>query len=107
MILFLKLTKLCWFQFCLKLQNESWTERIDYKAKVPYAVKDEDWVSYDDARSITAKINYAKKLNVTNVMIWSIETDDFLGLCGDVVNPLLHAINDALGIYSENGTMFQ
>ncbi|CAH0697378.1 unnamed protein product [Spodoptera exigua] len=83
-------------EFCQRLQTESWTQRYDTLAKVPYAVKGKDWVTYDDANSITAKVNYAKTLGINKIMIWSIETDDFHGICGEGINPLLSAINSAL-----------
>lgn len=82
-------------EFCQKLQTESWTQRFDSLAKVPYAVKDKDWVTYDDANSVTAKVNYAKSLGINKIMVWSIETDDFHGVCGKGTNPLLRAINTA------------
>ncbi|XP_050554437.1 acidic mammalian chitinase-like [Spodoptera frugiperda] len=83
-------------EFCQKLQTEPWTQRYDSLAKVPYAVNGKDWVTYDDPDSITAKVNYAKSLGINKIMIWSIETDDFRGVCGKGNNPLLNAINTAL-----------
>ncbi|CAD0205835.1 unnamed protein product [Chrysodeixis includens] len=83
-------------EFCNLLQTESWTQRYDQLAKVPYAFKDYNWVTYDDANSIALKVDYAKSLGIDKIMIWSIETDDFHGLCGYGNNPLLNAINLAL-----------
>ncbi|CAB3226004.1 unnamed protein product [Arctia plantaginis] len=83
-------------EFCFKLQTESWTKRYDSLAKVPYAFKDNNWVSYDDPESIVIKVDYAKTLGINKVMMWSIESDDFKGLCGEGANPLLKAINQAL-----------
>nr|UTR35850.1 chitinase [Agrotis ipsilon] len=80
-----------------KFQSESWTKRFDSLAKVPYAVKGQDWLSYDDPKSITAKIEFAKRLNINKVMVWEIETDDFRGSSGGGTYPLLKAINNALG----------
>lgn len=28
-------------------------------------------------------------------MIWSLDTDDFMGICGDGAYPLLKAVNEA------------
>ncbi|KAJ8708357.1 hypothetical protein PYW07_010482 [Mythimna separata] len=83
-------------EFCLKLQTEPWTRRYDASARVPYAVRDRNWVSYDDPSSIAAKVEYAKQLNINKIMLWSIETDDFHGVCGGGTYPLLSAINRAL-----------
>ncbi|XP_047036858.1 probable chitinase 2 [Helicoverpa zea] len=91
-------------EFCNILQTEEWTQSFDSLAKVPYAFKDTNWVSYDDVNSITAKVEFAKSLGITKIMIWSIETDDFHNVCGNGANPLLTAINTALGIQSNDTT---
>ncbi|KAL0810926.1 hypothetical protein ABMA28_010224 [Loxostege sticticalis] len=84
-------------EFCYLLKTESWTVRIDQLAKVPYAYRNSNWVSYDNPESITAKVDYALSHNLRGVMVWSIETDDFNGLCGEGNFPLLRSINKALG----------
>nr|XP_049706276.1 probable chitinase 2 isoform X3 [Helicoverpa armigera] len=88
-------------EFCNILQTEEWTQSFDSLAKVPYAFKDTNWVSYDDVNSITAKVEFAKSLGITKIMMWSIETDDFHNVCGNGANPLLTAINTALGVESD------
>lgn len=40
------------------------------------------------------------KMGLGGGMVWSVETDDFNGISG-VKNPLLRAINDALGNVSK------
>ncbi|XP_023936035.2 acidic mammalian chitinase-like [Bicyclus anynana] len=84
-------------ELCQKFGKESWNLLYDDSAKVPYAVQNDNWVSYDDADSLTEKVQYALKYNVTGVMVWSIETDDFRAICQDEDYPLLRAINNALG----------
>ncbi|XP_063834194.1 chitinase-3-like protein 2 [Ostrinia nubilalis] len=85
-------------EFCYLLKTESWTVRTDQLAKVPYAFRASNWVSYDDVESITTKVEYANSFNLRGIMLWSIETDDFHGLCGEGTFPLLKAINKALSI---------
>ncbi|XP_013168690.1 PREDICTED: probable chitinase 2 [Papilio xuthus] len=84
-------------EFCTKLQRETWNVRYDNLAKVPYAVQNKNWVSYDDASSLTAKVEYGLSKNIGGIMVWSIETDDFRNVCGNGRYPLLNAINRALG----------
>ncbi|XP_050356717.1 chitinase-3-like protein 1 [Nymphalis io] len=84
-------------EFCQKLRTESWEQRYDKLAKVPYAVQGQNWVSYDDANSLVTKVDYALQFNISGVMVWSIETDDFHGICHTEDFPLLRAINRALG----------
>ncbi|CAH0759608.1 unnamed protein product [Diatraea saccharalis] len=86
-------------ELCNKLHTEhtpSWTERRDTLAKVPYAVRGVEWVSYDDLKSIRDKVAYATSKNLAGVSIWSIDTDDFHDICGAGKFPLLTAINNAL-----------
>ena len=83
------------------------------------------WVSYDNERSVKLKAELAYDMNLTGLMVWSIETDDFhgtllrhiflnqslhhnsnvsariciylsLGNCGAGKYPLLRALNVAL-----------
>ncbi|XP_063834199.1 probable chitinase 2 isoform X2 [Ostrinia nubilalis] len=84
-------------EFCYILQNESsWTVQTDNLAKVPYAFLDYNWVSFDNVESMTAKVEYANSFNLGGIMLWSIETDDFHGLCGEGTFPLLNTINTVL-----------
>lgn len=64
--------------------------------KVPYMFKDNVWVGFDNERSIKEKVQYAMDLGLGGMMVWSIDTDDFLGRCGKAY-PLLTAVNEALG----------
>ncbi|XP_045455031.1 chitinase-3-like protein 1 [Melitaea cinxia] len=90
-------------ELCMKFRRESWKIKYDNSAKVPYAVQGNNWISYDDAQSLTAKVKYALQLNISGIMLWSIDTDDFLGSCGDDY-PLTRAVNIALGRSVETAT---
>ncbi|KAI5644634.1 glycosyl hydrolases family 18 domain-containing protein [Phthorimaea operculella] len=84
-------------ELCPLLQNKTanWEVRRDNLAKVPYAVQGNNWVSYDDAQSLTDKINWGLGKKLGGVMLWSLENDDFNGKCGQKF-PLLNAINKAV-----------
>lgn len=73
--------------------KHKWTEVRDPYVLAPYAYKDRLWVGYDDIESITLKAQYIKAMGLAGGMIWSIETDDFLGKCHGEKYPLLKAIN--------------
>lgn len=62
----------------------------------PYMYKDTKWVSYDNVESIKIKTQFAYDQGLAGVMVWSIDTDDFKGLCGGPRYPLLRTINNAL-----------
>lgn len=57
--------------------QHSWTRHWVEVQKVPYVVRDNQWVGYDDAESVTIKLNYVLDNDLGGVMFWSLETDDF------------------------------
>lgn len=55
----------------------------DEEMQVPYMVKDDLWVGFDDERAIRNKMNYLKNTGFGGAMVWSIDMDDFSGtVCG-------------------------
>ena len=70
-----------------------------------YIYRGDSWLSYDNERSIALKSQFAYDQGLAGVMTWSIDTDDFLGMCNGPKFPLLRTINHALyrreqGIYN-------
>ena len=47
-------------------------------------------------RSVKEKAEFAKKLGLAGVMVWSIDTDDFRNTCDQGKYPLLKALNIGL-----------
>lgn len=66
----------------------------DDEMKVPYAVAGDQWVGFDDERSIRNKMQWLKNNSYAGAMVWTIDMDDFTGtVCGgDVKYPLIGAI---------------
>ncbi|XP_038217897.1 chitinase-3-like protein 1 [Zerene cesonia] len=91
-------------EFCSLLREQKWSIYQDSLAKVPYAVQNRNWVSYDDVDSLIAKAKYALSMNIAGVMIWSIETDDFHGICHNETFPLLRAVKRILSSSNSSGT---
>ena len=58
----------------------------------PFMFRDDMWLSYDNERSIQAKTEYAYDQGLAGVMTWSIDTDDFLGVCNGPKFPLLRLV---------------
>ncbi|CAH1104765.1 unnamed protein product [Psylliodes chrysocephalus] len=70
----------------------------DDEQKVPHRIYDEDqWVGFEDERSVQHKVDYALKNNLGGIMVWSLDYDDFRGTCGEKY-PLLTTINKALNL---------
>lgn len=65
----------------------------DNESMTPYAYYSNQWVSLDNERSIKLKVDYAKLAKVGAIMVWSIDTDDFLGRCGRGKSALLMTIS--------------
>ncbi|XP_077190716.1 acidic mammalian chitinase-like isoform X2 [Paroedura picta] len=86
---------LAYFEVCTFLQGAtlSWiTEQ-----KVPYAVKDMEWVGYDNERSFQLKAEFLKKQNYGGAMVWTLDLDDVSGtFCGQGSNVLVNTLKDAL-----------
>ncbi|XP_035213611.1 chitinase-3-like protein 1 [Stegodyphus dumicola] len=84
-------------EICKMLRNEKdWKIVVEKYTKAPYAVKDRQWIGYDDIESISHKVDYLLQMKLGGGMIWSIETDDFRGNCHGFRYPLLRAINERL-----------
>jgi chitinase len=81
-------------EICFNLLNNGWTRYWENTQKVPYAVKGNQWVGYDDAQSIAIKLNYIAANDLGGAMFWSIETADFSNLCGDGKFPLIRMAYD-------------
>ncbi|XP_066157317.1 probable chitinase 10 [Euwallacea fornicatus] len=81
---------LAYFEICDMAVNEGWYQGEDSDGS-PYIVNGDQWVGYDDERSIRKKIAYVKKHNLGGVSAWAVDLDDFKGLCGDRW-PLLNSI---------------
>lgn len=80
----------------MKLRNKNIVDVWDPHHLSPYAYWERQWVGYDDIESITIKAKYARAMGLGGGMVWSIETDDFKGICGDGKYPLLNAIKRVL-----------
>lgn len=69
-------------EICTDVKKGGWSVVWNDWHQTPYATKGDQWVGYDDERSIELKVAFLKSLNLAGAMIWSIETDDFRGKCG-------------------------
>ncbi|KAF0314014.1 Acidic mammalian chitinase [Amphibalanus amphitrite] len=85
---------ICGFnEICTMLNEGGWTTVRDPDQQAVYSYKDRIWVGYDDLESVKIKTDYIKSLGLAGSMVWSVETDDFRGLCGfGTKNPLMTAI---------------
>ncbi|XP_013136673.1 PREDICTED: probable chitinase 2 [Papilio polytes] len=70
-------------EICLELSdpNSKWVRHWDEKTATPYLRDGGRVITYDNPRSIALKVKKAVEYNLGGVMAWSVDTDDFRGLC--------------------------
>ncbi|KZS15149.1 Chitotriosidase-1 [Daphnia magna] len=84
-------------EICEKFKAEpTWTVVRDACYQAPYAYKNNLWIGYDDEQSLRNKGRYIAAMNLGGALTWSIETDDFRGICHGIPFILTKAIVDAM-----------
>lgn len=85
-------------QICQGIQNEDeWTVvQPNPKAMGPYAFKENQWVGYDDEAIARKKGEYVVANGLGGIMFWSIDNDDFRGVCHGRPYPLIEAAKEAM-----------
>lgn len=63
---------LAYNEICYNLMNNGWTRYWENTQKSPYAVKGNQWVSYDDSQSLALKLSYIQDNGLGGAMFWSI-----------------------------------
>ena len=85
---------LSYLEICLLKAEGGWTESEDSDGN-PYMVKGDQWVGYDSPANVRRKMEYVKERGLGGAMIWAVDLDDYLGLCGSRW-PLLSVMNRQL-----------
>ncbi|XP_025094178.1 probable chitinase 10 [Pomacea canaliculata] len=70
--------------------------RLPGNAGAPFIVDGNRWTGYDDPTSIREKVDYMMKNGLGGLMIWTLDMDDFHGICGQGHYPLLRAIHEQI-----------
>ncbi|XP_062398058.1 acidic mammalian chitinase-like [Sardina pilchardus] len=84
-----------YYEICSFLKGTS-TQWIGDQ-KVPYAVKGNEWVGFDNHESITTKAQYLKANGYGGAFAWALDLDDFAGqFCGQGDYPLLNHLHSQL-----------
>lgn len=85
---------LSYFEVC---QDEDTYEKdYDKIGECPYAYKSNQWVGYEDARSLQVKMSWLKQQGYGGAMIWALDLDDYRGVCGEkdvLFNTLVRGLN--------------
>uniref|UniRef100_A0A8D0B9X3 Acidic mammalian chitinase n=1 Tax=Salvator merianae TaxID=96440 RepID=A0A8D0B9X3_SALMN len=84
-----------YYEICtfIKDATVNWIE----DQKVPYAVKGNEWVGFDNAKSYEYKAQFVKDNQFGGAMVWAIDLDDFSGgFCGEGAYPLISKLKSLL-----------
>ncbi|XP_055634770.1 endochitinase-like [Toxorhynchites rutilus septentrionalis] len=68
-------------EICQVLPNM--TIRYDEIGQCPFAYNTDEWIGYEDERSIRAKIDWAIKNRLAGIYAFSLDLDDYRGHCGE------------------------
>jgi chitinase len=84
-------------EICQDIYSSTWRVTFLENNVAKVAVNGNQWIGYDDPETITKKTQYAMDKKLGGVMFWSVDTDDFYGICHDAAYPLLTAANKVFG----------
>jgi len=88
---------LAYYEIC----NAGYTIVEDNVVQSPYGYKGQDWVGFDNQKSLIHKVRtLIKGKNLGGAMFWDLPLDDFSGaFCGQGKYPLIGAVSKELGGY--------
>ncbi|KAG1661587.1 putative chitinase 10 [Nymphon striatum] len=86
-------------EICTMLKTKGTVLVWDDEQMVPYAYNKDQWVGFDDQRSLKKKMQWLKRNGYGGVMVWSIDMDDFQGSCTGDTFPLMNSIKSELQGY--------
>uniref|UniRef100_A0A1A9WA71 GH18 domain-containing protein n=1 Tax=Glossina brevipalpis TaxID=37001 RepID=A0A1A9WA71_9MUSC len=92
---FVAYSEICWF----KQNNLHIVEIYDQQTCSPYITCGTEWISFENSLSIRCKAQYIKDNQLGGAMLFSLNTDDFSGICneyGAKYYPLTEVVADVL-----------
>lgn len=90
---------LAYYEICNRIRNQRWiVNRDNAGGSGPYAYYGDQWVGFEDIKSIHDKANYIKTKGFGGAVAWTIDLDDFSNRCCGGSFPLLRSLNRGLGL---------
>ncbi|KAG8177988.1 hypothetical protein JTE90_010883 [Oedothorax gibbosus] len=83
-------------EICENLTKNRWASVWDTDSHTPYAYKENQWVSYDDQKSLNTKVEYLIRKGLAGALVRSIDTDDHKGQCYGKKYVLLRSVASKL-----------
>merc|ERR1712212_1128505 len=76
-------------EFC-QVADKDWTHVEAKECAAEYHYRGDQWISVESAATMKAHGEYAAANGLAGAAVWSLDTDDFTGVCGDKY-PLINA----------------
>lgn len=94
----MKNLRFSFIQICQNIKEDpDWTVvQPNPKSMGPYAFKNNQWVGYDDEAIARRKAEYVVEQGLGGIMFWSLDNDDFRGICTGKPYPIIEAAKEAL-----------
>jgi chitinase len=86
-------------KICKNILSGDYKYFWDNEQKTPYIVGGNDWMGFDDIRSVTEKANYIVKNGLGGALFWSLEQDDHQNLCGQGKFPLMTTVSKIISYH--------
>ncbi|XP_054015944.1 chitotriosidase-1-like, partial [Hylaeus anthracinus] len=83
---------------CEKLEDGQWISGRDEEG--PYIKRGDQWIGYEDPLAVKIKVAYVRSTGLGGVSLWSMDLDDFQGICGNPW-PMLNAATESIGLHDE------
>ncbi|KZC14813.1 putative chitinase 3 [Dufourea novaeangliae] len=90
--------RLAYYEVCEKLEDDRWNSGRDEEG--PYIKRGDQWIGYEDPIAVKIKVAYVRSVGLGGVSVWSLDMDDFQGICGNPW-PMLNAATESIGFYDE------
>jgi len=88
---------LSYYEICDMLKNGGTVQQYSDEQQSPYCYLGNQWVGYDNRRSLNVKVQYVLSNDYAGWMTWCVDLDDFTGQhCSDGGYPLISEMNRAL-----------
>ncbi|KAL1473188.1 hypothetical protein MTO96_038860, partial [Rhipicephalus appendiculatus] len=91
--------RLAYFEICYNVYRNSWARVFDAATSCPYAYHGQEWVTYDDADSVRAKVAFLRNKTLGGAALMDVAADDYMGMCGPR-NVLARTLRSALKHYT-------
>ncbi|CAG7835000.1 unnamed protein product [Allacma fusca] len=91
---------MAYYEICPFLDLPNTTLVWDNEQSVPFAYNDNQWIGFDDTRSLKTKTDWLKEQGFAGIFIYSMDLDDFTGdACGSGKFPLHKSVQTELKGY--------